>query len=187
MSDTSVEAESSSASGPHAGDVVISQSRHQRPGSAAEARRLPGLLQRGTEPRVLGGPHTVRGRERTPGSPCGPQQHTVGISLPGPGSVATGSLIRNRDPQARGSAAVWRGPSRSRRCPTERTRGKHGSRASDAICGGAARRDRQLMTKGGVLDLERRLAAQAEPNAVNSTRQTVRRAHEASRPWRDPQ
>ena len=73
-------------------------------GSGAETRRLPGLLQRGTEPRVLGRPHAVRRGERTPGSPCGPQQHTVGISLPGPGSVASGGLIRNSRPTGRAAA-----------------------------------------------------------------------------------
>ena len=88
--------------------------------SGAETRRLPGLLQRGTEPRVLGRPHAVRRGERTPGSPCGPQQHTVGISLPGPGSVASGGLIRNsrptgvrpgREPTSRGRQHVCDRPS----------------------------------------------------------------------------
>ena len=125
-------------------------------GSGAETRRLPGLLQRGTEPRVLGRPHAVRRGERTPGSPCGPQQHTVGISLPGPGAVASGGLIRNSRPTgvtcprsvtplARSSSDAGVGQTR---CRTSQIRPPPSRERRSVGVGGSTRRA-SIFTPGG--------------------------------------
>jgi PatG C-terminal len=42
-------------------------------------------LQRGTQPRVIGGPHAVDFRRRTHGRPCGAEPGALGLPLSGPG------------------------------------------------------------------------------------------------------
>jgi hypothetical protein len=57
--------------------------------------RTPNLLQRSTQPRVVGRPHAVDLRRRTHGRPCGVEQGALGLTLPGPGSAPSGGLTGN--------------------------------------------------------------------------------------------
>ena len=54
-----------------------------------------GLLQRGTQPRVVEGPHAVDLRWRTHGGPCRTEQCPLGLPLPGLGSAPSGGLTTN--------------------------------------------------------------------------------------------
>ena len=57
--------------------------------------RLPGLLQRGTQPRVVEGPHAVDLRWRTHGDPCRTEQCPLGLPLQGLGPAPSGGLTTN--------------------------------------------------------------------------------------------
>ena len=60
-------------------------------------RRCPdiGLLQRGTPPRVVEGPHAVARRRRTHGGPCRAEHGPFGFPLPGRGPAPSGGRTTN--------------------------------------------------------------------------------------------
>ena len=53
------------------------------------------LLQRGTQPRVVEGPHAVDLRRRTHSGPCRAEQCPLGLPLPGLGPAPSGGLTTN--------------------------------------------------------------------------------------------
>ena len=64
-----------------------------------------GLRQRGTQPRVVEGPHAVDLRRRPHGGPCRTEQCPLGLPLPGLGPAPSGGLTTNsrRTPCAGGA------------------------------------------------------------------------------------
>ena len=54
-----------------------------------------GLLQRGTQPRVVEGPHAVDLRRRKHGGPCRAEQCPLDLPLPGLGPAPSGGLTTN--------------------------------------------------------------------------------------------
>ena len=70
-------------------------------GESGHARYQPGpvavgkLHQRGTQPRVVEGPHAVDLRWRPHGGPCRAEQCPLGLPLPGLGSAPRGGLTTN--------------------------------------------------------------------------------------------
>ena len=65
------------------------------PGSGTEACRVPGLLQRGTLPRVIGGPHAADLRQWTHGDPCRSEPCALGLPLQGPRPAPRRRLTTN--------------------------------------------------------------------------------------------
>ncbi len=70
--------------------IVLEQTRPR-----TKARRLPGLLQCDTHPRVVGRQHAVGRRRRKHCRPCRPQRCALGLSLPGSGPAPSGGLTTN--------------------------------------------------------------------------------------------
>ena len=58
-------------------------------------RLASGLLQRGTQPRVVEGPHAVDLRRRPHGGPCRAEQCSLDLPLPGRGPAPSGGLTTN--------------------------------------------------------------------------------------------
>ena len=70
----------------------------ERAGPRTQARRFPNLLQRGPQPRVVGGQHPVRRHRRKPHRPCRTRPCALGLSLSGAGPAPDGSLTTNSKP-----------------------------------------------------------------------------------------
>src|SRR5207253_5169930 len=83
------------------------------PSSGTQACRVPGLLQCGTPPCVVGGPYAAGLRQWTRGDPCRPEPCALGLPLQGPRPAPSRRLTTNSRPTGVGACGLQAYPMRT--------------------------------------------------------------------------